>query len=345
MTTILIACLVLTAIFLAVAVLQNNSNKILRERSEDLQKKNEEMLRPFQEKIRDLNELIAKSRNENKEDKGLIESELKNLKAAADGLTRALTGDAKQRGTIGEWNLKYLLGANGMNEGIDYKFQEFTKDEAGNNLYPDCIIYLPNNQKLIIDSKVNLKNYIDYCGEKDPDLQKQHMAKHVAAIKAKVKDLAGKDYRKYVKDNALDFVIMYLFHEPAYYEAWVADKGIYDDAVRQGIYVATPTSLMPILRAIRNLWNLEKQNSNMEEIVRHATDLHDKIARAMETMDTLKNSIASVQRNFNTAAGQLGGHGGATSIAKKLKTLGISSPKEIKDVGLIPDESGNDESA
>ena len=314
---------------------ENLSNRALRLQGEDFAKKQEATLKPFSETLKLLNEAIANAAKEQKQDKGALEAQIKGLLSTTSTLATALTGSNKKGGDLGEQKLKMILSANDMVEGIDYTMQENAKTEDGGNLRPDCVIALPNGQKMIVDSKVNIRNYLDYANEEDKELARAHLDRHIAAMKEQIKNLAGKDYQKYVKDGGFDFVVMFVPIEGAFMAAWLADRTITAAAAKANVYIATPSSILPIIRAIRNLWNIERQNKNTEEIVRLAANLHDKLAGAMDTMQTLGNAIASASNNYNKSVGQLSGHGGALSIADKLRELGVAPQKVIKEPRLI----------
>ena len=257
---------------------ENISNKVLKTQKEDLQREQKEnlanILNPFKMEIGDFKNLIQQTNKMNTEDKGFLKKELSDLRLLnsslsknADDLVNALKGNSKIQGDWGENQLKNILDMAGYLEGQDYQMQFNLKSEDGDNLRPDCIICLPDGKKLIVDSKVSISNYVDYMKSENPQERKHYLELHVSSIKKHINELATKEYQKLLKDNSLDFVFMFIPNEHAYIEALKFDSSIYDNAYKNNVAITTPSSILPILRTVKNLWNIEKQNENYFHII------------------------------------------------------------------------------
>lgn len=322
---------------------ENISNKVLKTQKEDLQREQKEnlanILNPFKMEIGDFKNLIQQTNKMNTEDKGFLKKELSDLRMLnsslsknADDLVNALRGNSKIQGDWGENQLKNILDMAGYLEGQDYQMQFNLKSDDGDNLRPDCIICLPDGKKLIVDSKVSISNYVDYMKSENPQERKHYLELHVSSIKKHINELATKEYQKLLKDNSLDFVFMFIPNEHAYIEALKFDSSIYDNAYKNNVAITTPSSILPILRTVKNLWNIEKQNENASKIAEKAGQLYDKLAGFVGNMESIDKSLVGARKAYDEAFKQLStGRGSAIGLAEKMKELGA---KTIKDIGV-----------
>ena len=320
---------------------ENISNRVLKVQREDLDKTSSEnlskILNPFKNDINNFKMLIEKTNEVNREDKGFLKKHLDDLKNMnttlsknADDLVNALKGNSKVQGDWGENHLKNILDMAGFIEGIDYNMQFNLKAEDGANLRPDCIISLPDGKRLIVDSKVSISNYIDYIKCDDGDTKKRCLELHISSIKKHINELATKEYQKLLKDNSLDFVFMFIPNEHAYIEALKFDNTIYDNAYKNNVAITTPSSILPILRTVKNLWNIEKQNENASKIADKAGQLYDKLVGFVSNMEGIDKNLTGARRAYDDAFRQLStGRGNAISIAEDMKELGAKTTKNI----------------
>ena len=332
---------------------ENISNKVLKTQKEDLQREQKEnlanILNPFKMEIGDFKNLIQQTNKMNTEDKGFLKKELSDLRLLnsslsknADDLVNALKGNSKIQGDWGENQLKNILDMAGYLEGQDYQMQFNLKSEDGDNLRPDCIICLPDGKKLIVDSKVSISNYVDYMKSENPQERKHYLELHVSSIKKHINELATKEYQKLLKDNSLDFVFMFIPNEQAYIEALKCDNKIYDTAYKANVAITTPSSILPILRTVKNLWNIENQNKNASLIAEKAGKLYDKLVGFVENMKKIDKNLINAKSAYDDAFNQLSdGRGSALSIAEDMKEMGAKTTKQIKveNKSLLLDEN------
>ena len=322
---------------------ENISNKVLKNQKADLDREQNEnlsvILNPFKTDINNFKSLIERTNEINREDKGFLKKNLEDLKNMnttlsknADDLVKALKGNSKIQGDWGENQLKNILDMAGFLEGRDYQMQFNLKGEDGENLRPDCIISLPDGKKLIVDSKVSISNYVDYVKSEDDAERKRCLELHISSIKKHISELSTKEYQKLLKDNSLDFVFMFIPNEHAYIEALKGDNTIYDNAYKNNVAITTPSSILPILRTVKNLWNIEKQNQNASKIADKAGQLYDKLVGFVGNMEGIDKGLSSARKAYEEAYKQLSsGRGNAISIAEDMKALGA---KTVKDIGI-----------
>ena len=334
---------------------ENISNKVLKVQKDDFSKVQQEnlntILNPFKTEILNFKSLIEKTNEVNREDKGFLKKHLddlknmnENLSKNADDLVNALKGNSKIQGDWGERQLKNILDMAGFEQGIDYQMQFNLKGENGENLRPDCIISLPDGKKLIIDSKVSISNYVDFIKTDNPDMQKKFLEQHLSSIKKHISELSNKEYQKFLKDNSLDFVFMFIPNEHAYIEALKADNSIYDVAYKNNIAITTPSSILPILRTVKNLWNIEKQNQNAGKIAKKAGLLYDKLVGFISNMEGIDKGLSNAKKSYDEAFKQLStGRGNAISLAESMRELGAKTVKKIdlesSDISLLVDDN------
>lgn len=132
-------------------------------------------------------------------------------------LTNALKGNSKVQGDWGEMILETILDNSNLIRGVHYDTQLNIKDEAGNNLRPDVVLYLPEGKRIVIDSKVSLTAFVGYVGAEDEATRRQYLASHVASVRQHVVELGRKEYQRLL--DSPDFVIMFIPNEPAFLAA------------------------------------------------------------------------------------------------------------------------------
>lgn len=295
------------------------------------------LLKPFQEQLFEFKNKVETVHEDSLKNKSSFDEQLKNLlnlnqtlsKDAKD-LSAALKGNKKLQGNWGEFQLERILEISGLQKGLAYEKQETFRNEENQMLRPDIIVKLPNGRQVIIDSKVSLNDYVNYANCEDEGLQQVYLKKHIQCIRGHIDELSSKDYQRLIKNNALDYVVIFIPVESAYVEAVKADNTLYDYAYKKNIAMTTPSSLLPILRTIENLWQIEKQNKNVSKIAEIGGYLYDKIANFAEDMQKISKSIEGAQKSYDLAMNKLClGKGNALSLAERLKAYGAKSTKAI----------------
>ena len=251
------------------------------------------------------------------------------MDATAQKLTRALRGDNKQAGDWGEQFLSNLLDSQGFTEGIDYDVQETfhstSEEDQGTRLRPDVILHYPDNQDVIIDSKVSIKAYYDYVNESNEVLKKQYLDRLVQAVRSQVKDLAGKDYSKYSQGErrAIDFVIMYVPNESALQLVLQAEPKLWNEAFERKVFIASTQNLFAILRMIQVAWRQHNQTENQKKILGMAEQLLSRIGLFVERADIVETNINTLQKSYSELRRSLDGRMGIVQKANEMKALGV----------------------
>ena len=295
------------------------------------------VLEPFKQQIADFKTKVESAHEDSLKNKSSFDEQFKNLldlnqalSKDAEDLSAALKGNKKIQGNWGEFQLERILEISGLQKGINYATQETFRNDDNRMLRPDVIIKLPNDRNVIVDSKVSLNDYVNYVNCDDENMRQVYLQRHIQCVKKHIDELACKDYQKLIKNNMLDYVVIFIPVESAYVEAVRADNSLYDYAYKKNIAITTPSSLLPILRTIENLWQIENQNRNVAEIANIGGSLYDKIVGFVEDMEHIDKSIESARKNYDLAMKKLStGKGNALSLAGKLKEKGAKVTKNL----------------
>lgn len=248
----------------------------------------------------------------------------------ATNLTKALKGDSKIQGDWGEMVLETILENSGLRKDEEYFIQENTKDDKGQNFRPDVIVRFPEGRSVVIDSKVSLTAYSDALATDDDDERERLLREHGRSVKKHIDELADKDYSTLVKD-AIGFVLMFIPNETSYIAAMKQQPDLSRYAYKKHIIIISPSNLLMALQLAFNLWQYDRQNKNVERIVKTAADLYDKVAGFEDTFNGIGDLIARLSASYDKARKQLfDGSGNVMRRVESLKALGVTPKKQIK---------------
>ncbi|HSC36519.1 MAG TPA: DNA recombination protein RmuC, partial [Chitinophagaceae bacterium] len=235
-----------------------------------------------------------------------ILDQMRQSTAALDKETRSLVSALKTsttRGRYGEIALRRLVEFAGMQEYCDFEEQVSTDSDTG-RMRPDMIVHLPERRKVVVDSKVPLAAYLGMFETEDPELQKQLMDRHTVAIKSHLKQLGGKAYWDQFAE-APDFVVMFMQIESSFGAALQSWPGMIEEALNNRIIIATPTTLITILKSIAYSWNQVKTMENIEAIRDAAVELYERSATLMEHVANIGKGLTGTINHYNRAVGSL----------------------------------------
>ena len=329
---------------------ENLSNRIMEEKSKKFAEQNklniDKTLIPLREQLREFKKRIDDVYDKETRDRVSLFNEITNLRSLneqmskdAINLTRALKGESKTRGNWGEVILQRVLEDSGLKNGREYDAQESYRDEHGKLFYPDVVVHLPDNKDVVIDSKVSLNAYEEFCSSEDSDEQKQALTEHLNAIRKHVSELQGKNYHELIKINSLDMVLMFVPIEPALMLAFEHDENLYHDAFKRGIFLVSPTTLHMTLQIIHNMWRYENQNKNAQEIAKRSGDMYDKFVGFVDALEDIGDKLDKAQSAYQTAHNRLTtGKGNLVGRAEAIHKLGLQTNKKL-DKELVDNQS------
>ncbi len=320
---------------------QNVANKIFEDKSQKFTEQNKEniegVLKPMREQLVDFKKKVEDVYDKESKDRISLLTEIIHLKSLnerisedAINLTNALKGQSKTRGSWGEMILERVLEESGLHKGREYEVQAMYASEEGQRRHPDVIIHLPEGKDIVIDSKVSLTAYEKYCSADTDEKREKRLKEHLISIRTHIKDLSEKRYEELEGITTLDFVLMFLPIEGAFWTAIESEQGLFNEAFNKNIMLVSPSTLLATLRIINNIWRYEDQNKNAMIIAKKAGDLYGKFVGFVEALDDVGQKIGKAQESYLTAHKRLAeGKGNLVRRTEELRQLGVKAQKEL----------------
>lgn len=328
--------------------MQNATHEILKQREETLSKTNAEQIgnvvTPLKEQLQAIQKQVTESIKTTTDNKASLEraiedlmKQTKSISDDANNLTRALRNESKTQGNWGEMILEDLLENSGLIKDVHYELQTtlrdasgkaVTHDETGKRLIPDVIVHYPDGKDCIIDSKVSLNDYVDYCNAENQEDKDKALAKHLTSVKKHVKELISKDYSSYIKPprTAMNYVIMFVPNDSAMRLALQNDSTLWREAFDKGICITSEQNLLILLRMIKMAWTQVQQAQNQQEVFDQARKLLDRVADFIERFDKIGEQIDKAAETYNGAKNKLfNGQQSIVKAAKEMEKLGAKT--------------------
>ena len=332
---------------------EKTANDIFERKTRQLRDTNKEsldiILKPLKDNISDFKNRVEEIYSKETEGRGALKSELNRLMELnrriteeTNNLTSALRGNSKIQGDWGEMVLDTILEGSNLQKGIHYTTQSNIKDAEGNNLRPDVIVNLPDGKKIVIDSKVSLTAYVNYCSAEDEESRRRTMNDHLRSIRAHINELGRKSYQ----DNILgspDFVIMFIPTEPAFLAAVQYDAELWNEAYHKKVIISSPTNLFGMLKIVADLWKRDDLGRNANPIAKEGAMMYEKFVTFINTLEALGKNLDTMQGNYDKAMKQLrDGKGNLVSRAEKLKALNVKVSKLLPQ-SIVEDSDESEE--
>jgi DNA recombination protein RmuC len=260
----------------------------------------------------------------------LVAQSHRTLQSETQNLVRALRAPAV-RGRWGELQLRRVVELAGMVEHCDFEEQPST-DAEGGRLRPDLVIHLPGGKRVVVDSKTPLDAYLDAAATHDPAAREEALRRHAAQVRAHMAALGGKQYWAQFQP-APDFVVMFLPGETFFAAALEQDPQLIERGIEHKVIVASPTTLIALLRAVAYGWRQEQAERNAEEISRLGRELHERVATLLEHFVTLGKRLDGAVDAYNEMLGSLESR--LLVSARRLKKLGAGGDDELERPNLI----------
>ena len=235
-------------------------------------------------------------------------------RALADALRRP-----QVRGHWGEMQLRRSLELAGLTRHCTFEEQVSVDSPAG-QLRPDVVVTMAGGRAIVIDSKTPLDAFLSAGAAASTEEQLGHLRRHAGHVRHHMESLAAKSYWKQFESSP-EFVVMFLPGEAIFAQALDSDPGLIDDAARRNVMIATPTTLIAMLKTIGYAWSQEAVADNAREIHRSSTELYDRLCTAGAHLDKVGRSLAGAVSSYNSYVGSL-----ETRVlvsARRLHDLGV----------------------
>lgn len=290
-----------------------------------------ESLTSFDGKIQEIEKARQGAYSEIKVMLGNMQGMTEKLEKGTSTLVTALK-TSHVRGRYGEIGLRRVVEFARMNEYCDFEEQVSVTTDDG-RLKPDMIVKLPGQRQIIVDAKVPLTSYIQAFETNEEEEKKNLMLRHAAAVRDHFKKLSAKSYWSQF-DEAPDFVVMYLQIESSFGAALEIDKTLIEDGINNSIILATPTTLITMLRTIAFSWQQVKIADNIYQIRDAGVELYNRVTTLIHHISNVGSNLNSATQNYNKVVGSLESR--FIPQVKKLKEIGGTlMDKEIPEIPQI----------
>ncbi len=261
------------------------------------------LVQPLKEQLETYQRRLQQSETSQAAVLGEVKKQLEGLAQNSQTLStetfalRKVLSSNQARGRWGEETLRRVVEAAGLSPHCDFSEQTQSDDKK-----PDLLVHLPGNRLIIVDAKVPDLDFLHAIDTVDPAARAQALGIHAAKLKDTIKDLAKKDYPAQFP-NALDYVVLFLPAESLFSAALEADRELILWAAQRQIILATPASLIAILRAVSVSWQQHAQTQNAREIAAAAQELFNRVAKFSEHFEKIRAGLDRANAAYNDALG------------------------------------------
>lgn len=326
------------------------SEKLLKDKVQELGDSNKTNLTPvidaLKEEMKKVGAEIKESREKSVAHKSSLDTAIRDMMERtneigneATKLAEALKGKSKTQGIYGELILSDILRRSGLKEGEQFECQVMLRDEHGNaivnedtrsKMIPDVIVHYPDKD-LIIDSKVSLTAYLEWCNAETEEDRVVSAKKHITSIRNHIKEIVTKSYaayRKEVKRETIDCVVMFIPNEGALQLMRDLEPSLWYEAYDQKVIITSELSLFSLLKMIENYWAQIIQQRNQDKIIKSAENMLERLSSLYDMMDDVEKAFRNVETKFdNVKSKMLTGKQSVAVSARQVIESGVKSAK------------------
>lgn len=288
-----------------------------------------QVVAPVKESLDRFDERLREMERSHVSAQSSLRAQVESVQTSSEGVRRetaALVTALRRpqvRGRWGELHLKKAVELAGLVERCDFTLQP-TSTTADGTLRPDLVVHLAGGKHVVVDAKVPLDAFLDAAQSDDESVRSQRLAAHARQVRAHVETLAGKAYWKRF-DPAPEFVVLFVPAESFLSHALEADPGLLEHAAARKVVLATPTTLIALLRTVAFAWTQESVADSSREIHMLAKDLYERLCTMGSHLDKLGRSLTGAVRDYNKSVGSL-------------ETRVLVSARKLRDLDVCGDE-------
>jgi DNA recombination protein RmuC len=289
------------------------------------------LLEPLKEQLHAYQRRLSETENNQQTALTELKKQFENLSLQSQSLSaetlqlRQVLNSSQARGKWGEETLRRVVEAAGMSAHCD-----FTEQTVQGDAKPDLIVRLPGERMIIVDAKAPELDFLHAIEESDADQRAADLNAHARKLKDTIKALADRDYPKQFP-NALDFVVLFLPAESLFSAALEGDRDLIVWAANRRILLATPASLIALLRSVSVSWQQHDQTENARAIAEAAKELFGRVAKFTDHFENIRKGLDRANTAYNEAVGSYE-RMVRPSGERLVKLGGVDGGKELKDI-------------
>ncbi|HEX8752450.1 MAG TPA: DNA recombination protein RmuC [Solirubrobacterales bacterium] len=292
------------------------------------------LTKPIDDNLKRIEREVSSLNRDRKEADSAVRTLLVEMKAGLGDLgsqTSTLVKALRQPKTRGEWGevqLKRCVEIAGMTEHVDFEVQTTLHGEEG-LLRPDAIVMLPASRKVVVDSKVPLDAYLEVLEAEDESSRKGELMRHARQVREHITKLSSKRYQdQFESGDTPDFVVCFMPSEAALHAAFEAEPALYDYALEQKILIATPTTLVGLLRTVELGWRQERIAAEAQQIATAANELHGRVGVFLRHFSKAGRQLNSAVKAYNDAVGSAESR--VLPSLRRFQELGAAIDEEVE---------------
>lgn len=311
------------------------ADALSRNNDEFLKRAGDSLVKPIKESLEKVDTKIGALEKARQEAYGSLSEQLKglaNTSATLQSETTKLSRSLRSISTAGRWGevqLQRVVELSGMVENVD-----FIQQTAAGDIRPDMVIRLPGGKSIAVDAKAPMQAYLEALEAADETVRKAKFTEHARAVRGHIDALGNKAYWRNIQP-APEFVVLFIPGEAFYSAALRYEPDLFERGTSVNVILASPATLIALLKAAAYGWKQEALSRNADEIRRLGVELHERVAAVAENLDNLGQRLTQAVTAYNSTVSSVEGR--VLVTGRKLEKLGGGSDKKIAEPRLVDD--------